>query len=654
MECSSKLLAGIGALLLATSSAPAHADENVPAHRRPRGRTCCALATHLPLHLGSAHVPITLGQLMSTQGLGRHSYSGWERLIEGDGLMYSVRGGFIDLGHTRDYADLTAFLAVHLRPLLAAGSGSIELDPLLGKRRVVITKAVPPDEIAATSTLVARRAAFEISVLAEITQFYGRGKMRGAEEVYSAFTPDDIYSNLLGTWLGARALQSPRAYDDAMTEGLLAKARELGTVSTQEASKTMFALAGTWWSADTAWPSAEIAILRSFEIGPHLMPVLASPGVQPAMPGGGDASPLPIDLPVNGPTGALADLYRVELEPDPESLPHFAQVPIVASADIPRIVGEVHAADTANKAAAAAAGPPDVALLNESSPVSHFQNGLRLLELSGSGGVFADPAEHGAKGIGGGSLTAFVGDTRGGDFSFARFDIGNTDERGIVAGFSLLRADAVYFCRDPETHKVRPPFVSLLGPCSPGEIFGIGGNVAEGFHDGSTGRTALRPVALYGVFNVLGNGHSASYDRVRFLLRGGGAVEHVWSTAENGKTIPRVGGKAIVMARTAGGRIEARGMSEYRVDPGDTGDVALESSASLRWYFLLGGHETKGPIDGIDPWGIGSLGVTSGFSWWTRPVHAFPDASIPFVSSERRASFQLLLTATLGFEGLSF
>lgn len=651
MECSSKL-AIVAALLLTTSAA--HADDVAPSLRKPRGRTCCALATHLPLHLGSAHVPITLGQLMSTEALGRHSYTGWERLGEGNGLLYTVRGGYIDLGHTRDFADMTAYLAVHLRPLLAEGKGTIELDPLLAKRRIVVTRAVPASQVAETSLLLARRMTFDVSIWTEIGQFYGRGKMRGAEEKYSAFTPEDLYSNLLGTWLGAIAVASERPYDEALTTALRAKLLELGAVSTKTAEKTTYALAGTWWSADTAWPSPEIAILRSFNLGPHLLPVLAPPDVQPPMPRGGDASPIAQDVPVDGPGGKLVDLAHVEFEPDPVVLPFFAQTPLVTSADLPAIVAGAHVTDDARKEASRAAGPPHVALPNDASPLTHFENGIRLLELEGMGGVFADPAEHSAKGIGGGSLTAVVGDTRGGDFHFANFNVGNTDERGIVSGFSLFRADAVYFCHDPETNKLRPPFVSLLGPCSPGEILGIGGNVGEAFHDGRTGRTALRPVALHGVLNVLGNGQSASYDRVRFLVRGGGAVEHVWSTQEKGLTIPRVGGKAIVMARSAGGRVEAKGMTEYRIDPATPDDAALESSATLRWYFLLGGKETKGPIDGIDPWGIGSVGVTSGFSWWSRPLHAFPDPSIPFVSTERKQSFQLLLTATLGFEGLSF
>ena len=37
---------------------------------------------------------------------------------------------------------------------------------------------------------------------------------------------------------------------------------------------------------------------------------------------------------------------------------------------------------------------------------------------------------------------------------------------------------------------------------------------------------------------------------MRLLLRGGGAVEHIWTEAEGGVTIPRTGGNAIMLLRT--------------------------------------------------------------------------------------------------------
>jgi hypothetical protein len=254
----------------------------------------------------------------------------------------------------------------------------------------------------------------------------------------------------------------------------------------------------------------------------------------------------------------------------------------------------------------------------------------------------------------GGSLAALVGDTRGGDFGFARFDVQHTSERGLIAGFSLFRSDAAYFCRDPDMGTYRPPFVSLLGPCTRGEWIGIGGSLGEGFHDGGTGRTALRPISAYAVLNPLGNGQSPSYERVRLLVRGGGAVEHVWTELEGGVTVPRVGGGVVLLARTMGSRLEARGTVDCGVDPAVPQDTAFQSSAALRWNFLLGGTATEGPVDGVDPWGVASIGLAGGYSYWGRPLHAFPDITTPFVSDERTGTWQLLLTGTLGFEGLSF
>ena len=74
-----------------------------------------------------------------------------------------------------------------------------------------------------------------------------------------------------------------------------------------------------------------------------------------------------------------------------------------------------------------------------------------------------------------------------------RFDVNHTPERGLIGAFALFRSDAVYFCHDPETHALRAPLISLLGPCAAGEWLGLGGSIGEAFHDGRTGRTALRP-----------------------------------------------------------------------------------------------------------------------------------------------------------------
>jgi hypothetical protein len=351
----------------------------------------------------------------------------------------------------------------------------------------------------------------------------------------------------------------------------------------------------------------------------------------------------------------LSELYRLEIVPNLIALARFPRTEArttLTGDDLPRLV------DLARQAIAAGDdGLPPMSGYEandaHADPLAHYLVGLRLLDVKLQGGVAAEPGAP-PKGVFGGSLIGIRGDTRGGDFSLVRFDLNHTAERGMIAGFSLLRSDAVYFCHDPETRKRHPPLLSLLGPCARGEWLGFGGSVAEAFHDGRTGRTAIRPVSAYAVVNVLGNGQSPSYDGLRFLLRGGGAVEHVWTSTEGGATFPRAGGNAVVLARTPDRNVEVQGGVGYRVDVTSPNDAAFESSLALRWYFLLGGNRTSARVDGVDPWGVGSLGLEGGYSFWTRPRHSFADVALPFASAERSGTWQLLLTATLGFEGLTF
>jgi hypothetical protein len=156
------------------------------------------------------------------------------------------------------------------------------------------------------------------------------------------------------------------------------------------------------------------------------------------------------------------------------------------------------------------------------------------------------------------------------------------------------------------------------------------------------------------VLDVFGNGQSPSYDGLRLLVRGGGAIEHVWSELEGGVTIPRTGGNALFLARTPGRSVEVYGATGYRLDPTTPRDAAFESKVGLRWYFLLGGNRAATLADGVDPWGVGSLGLEGSHSFWTRPAHSYAELASPFVSAEQSVTWQVLVTATLGFEGLTF
>lgn len=623
------------------------ADAAAPTEREPRPRTCCAFAENLPLHLGSAHVPVAFAIVTGPRALGPHSYAGDAASREANGILYTRRGGFIDTGHMREYADLTARLIVQLRPLLARGEGTLRLRPRDGEILIRVRSRVPEAELADTTVRLARRIAFQISIWVEITQHYGHSVMRGAEEYFSSFTPEDLYSNLFGTELGAAALQSPIPYDRALDIELGKRLAEMEARPSAEAKRVLHALAGRWWRSGMPWPAPSIPIAHSFDIGPHVTPMLPPPDVAPP------ARPVVLDVPEVDAAGAsLAELYRLEIIPDLHALPGFADagLTVIEGDDLPRVVADVaRAIDAGNDAPGASVTGGD----EHGGALAHYLVGLRLLDLTGRGGI-AVPFSGAPLGVVGGSLLPLHGDTRGGDFALMRLDVNHTSERGLSAGVAFFRSDALYFCHDRERGTLRAPLLTLLGPCARGEWLGIGGSIAEAFHDGRSGRTALRPVSLHGVLDAFGNGQSPSYDGLRLLLRAGGAVEHVWTEGEGGVTIPRASANAMFLARTVGRSLELRGATGYRLDPAAPHDAAFESTVAVRWYFLLGGDRSAPAVDAVDPWGVGSLGIEGSHSFFTRPAHSYADIALPFVSAEQSGTWQLLFTVTVGFEGLTF
>jgi hypothetical protein len=630
----------------------ARGDTRGPDAREPRSRPCCAFAVDMSVDLGAARAPIVLRGVLPKSGLGWHSYLPDGELTENNGLVYTRRGGFIDLGHARDNADIAAHLALQLRPLLARGSGVLELGPKGADRRLVVTESVPADELRSTSNRIAVRVAFDLSIWTELVQYYGLSKYRGAGEVYSAFTPDDLYSNLLGAHLGTMALESPEPYDRAMDVALAATLDALGAESSAATLATMYALDGRWWNHDRSWPSPDIAILRVYNIGPRVPPMLAPADVVPPPP-----DPLVLDVPQTDEHGApLSRHYRLEIVPHADEMSRFPRDErgaTLGEEDIPRLVVAVHRALDAHAASRHPSEfdlPPDVGIRGE---VAHYVASVRLLELSGAGGVQDRKGGH-FDGVGGGRLGLVHGDTRGGDFSLVNLDVGYAPVRGVIAATSIFRADALWFCHDPDTGSLRAPVLSALGPCAPGEWFGVGGSIAEAVHDGDSGRTALRPISLAGILNPLRNGQSASYDVVRLLLRMEGEVEHVWTVQEGPRTVPRAGGSLSFLARTPSLRLETRAAGGYRYDLARARDGVVESDVAVAYNLLLSRGVNGGAHQRSDAWGLFQVGLEGSYSYWVHPSNAFPEIAAPFVSTEHPETLQVLLTARLGFEAFAF
>jgi hypothetical protein len=106
--------------------------------------------------------------------------------------------------------------------------------------------------------------------------------------------------------------------------------------------------------------------------------------------------------------------------------------------------------------------------------------------------------------------------------------------------------------------------------------------------------------------------------------------------------------------RTPSQHYEVRGALGYRFDPAQPHDDLFESDLRLGYNFLLGGSAVTGARARLDPWGLAALGLEACYTYWARPENAYPEIAAPFVSSDHRETWQLLLTGTLGFQGLAF
>src|SRR3546814_10292448 len=175
---------------------------------------CCGFG-HV-LRVGAFGIPgpvIRLDNVIDPTLLGHHGYNGGSTSFIGDltgrdagklGIVYTRRGGFIDIAHVRDSADNALFLFSQIWPRLGQ-HWSLDLGPELADRRIDFDAFDLPDSPADRYTLAAFLAAhlsFQLAAWHEIAQWYGYHTVPGFPERLSAFSPEDLYSNVLGARLG--------------------------------------------------------------------------------------------------------------------------------------------------------------------------------------------------------------------------------------------------------------------------------------------------------------------------------------------------------------------------------------------------------------------------------------------------------------------
>ncbi|HIE4380737.1 TPA: DUF4056 domain-containing protein [Klebsiella aerogenes] len=294
-------------------------------------RPCCAFGFDLRVRAIGVPIPVyQIGNVLTLDTLGEHHYNdsalgAVKNLVglsdEHNGLIYTRRGGFIDIAHVRDTADYTFYLFSRIYPTLGQ-PGRIFYSEELGVRRVQLNAFTPPASMQQRYTIAAWLAghlAFEIAQWHEIAQWYGFQSVPGFSEEISAFSPEDLYSNLLGARLAINVILqgqagSVDAYNRAM-EAALKQALVKLLVAPQSETERMFReVDGDWWNSKRRVPDKFLVLKRNYDLSENRLPTPVPFERTP---------PYRLTMPKEVAGFTLAELGQLQIHPgqDMQSLP---------------------------------------------------------------------------------------------------------------------------------------------------------------------------------------------------------------------------------------------------------------------------------------------------------------------------------------------
>jgi hypothetical protein len=230
--------------------------------------------------------------------LGSHSYG--LGVGEASGIVYTQRGGSIDIDHVRGAADIAKRAYDLSRSAILKGKKSFSVSPAFEfySNRVKFrypenwdTLSAEEKEPIATevSLQVGHTVGYNSTLYHEMLTWFGTRFML-IPEFYSAFSWDDIYSNLVGATLAMKAVRDPNEnYNQAMTKLLAEEMKTLGALPRAEAIRVTNSVKGKWFKPGPAFPCI---LRRNVDAG------LDDGYVSPALiPGVSDAEPIEYAVP---------------------------------------------------------------------------------------------------------------------------------------------------------------------------------------------------------------------------------------------------------------------------------------------------------------------------------------------------------------------
>jgi len=271
--------------------------------------------------------PIT--EFINPEKLGEHSYSR-PGIGEKNGSLYTCKGGFIDFSHLRAAADWTVYLAF----TIVNDPDVLELPPEAGTLKLKFKNI---DDLTVQDIVdLAQKIAFERLEWHEVASWHYHAPYHIRSDQQSTFTPEDNYSNLLGTEIGKKiALRilndmETLPYSEIATDEIQKAIASLDPVDSKRESKMAYDIVDrhvqlnqpenkrnndVWWDSNILFRDQRYMFKRNTDVGPELDPWLVPKSTEL----GCEANPpaLILKVPVNTEGGiSFYEYYDFTITPD--------------------------------------------------------------------------------------------------------------------------------------------------------------------------------------------------------------------------------------------------------------------------------------------------------------------------------------------------
>lgn len=207
----------------------------------PASRICCALGDSPSLDLGD--LPSAPHEYQKATTLSQFVPGGGTA-----GYVYTRRGGFIDLGHVRDYIDFTRFFASRFReaPMLGQSGDAAKVFNEAGDIHLMVARrSQRPDPVLAA--IMGAKLAYDRATWHEIATYFPAATAP-IDQKYSSFAPEDNFSNAVGVLAGYRAAVTRHTDFNANADREIVRILEqLQPAKKSETARAVDYVKGFWW-----------------------------------------------------------------------------------------------------------------------------------------------------------------------------------------------------------------------------------------------------------------------------------------------------------------------------------------------------------------------------------------------------------------------